>query len=131
MNIVDKLNYLKAKLNITTEELANQSGVPVGTINKILSGETRNPTGKTATKLAKVLGVTAEFLINDDLEGQNKAPDTLLISSEARVKKVYDILHQALLDAGWLTPGEHLTEQQAKILSAMIDILDATFTRNT
>ena len=131
MNIVDKLNYLKAKLNITTEELANQSGVPVGTINKILSGETRNPTGKTATKLAKVLGVPAEFLINDDLEGQNKAPDTLLISSEARVKKVYDILYQALLDAGWLTPGEHLTEQQAKILSAMIDILDATFTRNT
>ncbi len=39
----DILREKKEKMNWTTEELSNRSGVPIGTINKILSGETASP----------------------------------------------------------------------------------------
>ena len=67
MGIVDKINYLKARDNMTSDDVAQRSGVPIGTLNKILSGETQNPTGKTASKIARVFGETAEYLLNDDI----------------------------------------------------------------
>lgn len=39
----DYLKDMKKKLGWTTEELASRSGVPTGTINKILNGETKSP----------------------------------------------------------------------------------------
>ena len=39
----DIIKKRKEELHFTTEELAIASGVPVGTINKILNGETRSP----------------------------------------------------------------------------------------
>lgn len=39
----DILREKKEKMSWTTEELSKRSGVPVGTINKILSGETSSP----------------------------------------------------------------------------------------
>lgn len=59
--------YLRAHSGLSTEEISTQSGVPIGTINKIFTGETKNPTGKTASKLARVFDVTAEYLLNDDI----------------------------------------------------------------
>ena len=41
--LYEKLSERKKELGMTTEQLSQLSGVPVGTINKILSGETRSP----------------------------------------------------------------------------------------
>ena len=38
---LENIAIYKKKLNLTTEELSAASGVPVGTLNKILSGATR------------------------------------------------------------------------------------------
>lgn len=67
MSITDKMIYLRSHSGLSTDEISEKSGVPVGTINKIFTGETKNPTGKTASKLAKVFGVTAEYLLNDGI----------------------------------------------------------------
>lgn len=56
------LAELKDKKQLTTEQLAALSGVPRGTINKILNGETLNPTAKTLRKLALALGCAPDSL---------------------------------------------------------------------
>ena len=56
------LAELKDKKQLTTEQLAALSGVPKGTINKILNGETLNPTAKTLRKLALALGCAPDSL---------------------------------------------------------------------
>ena len=53
--LYEKLNERKKKLGLTTEQLSRLSGVPTGTINKILSGETRSPRYDTLRALEKVL----------------------------------------------------------------------------
>ena len=55
---LDKINEYKKKLGLTTEELSKQSGVPIGTLNKILSGATKDPKLETLKSIARVLGLT-------------------------------------------------------------------------
>ena len=45
----------KNKLGITTEQLSRLSGIPIGTINKILNGETKSPRYATLKALNDVL----------------------------------------------------------------------------
>ena len=51
----EKLNERKKELGLTTEQLSQLSGVPVGTLNKILSGETRSPRYDTLREIERVL----------------------------------------------------------------------------
>lgn len=70
----DILREKKERAGWTTEELSNRSGVPVGTINKILSGETASPRYDTMEALnrafreeeALMLGESAPYAANDE-----------------------------------------------------------------
>ncbi len=53
--LYEELNRRKKELGLTTEQLSQLSGVPAGTINKILSGETRSPRYDTMQALEKAL----------------------------------------------------------------------------
>ncbi len=55
---LEKISEYKKKLNLTTEELSFRSGVPVGTLNKILSGATKDPKLETLKAIARVLGLS-------------------------------------------------------------------------
>lgn len=68
---LDKIAEYKRKLNMTTEELSRESGVPVGTLNKILSGATKDPKLETLKAIARVLGLTLNDF--DDVEPQTLA----------------------------------------------------------
>lgn len=68
MELREKLFRLKEAHGLTTEALSEQSGVPKGTINKLLTGETRNPTAQTLKKLAQALGCPVETLLGKPSE---------------------------------------------------------------
>ena len=74
MRLQEKLLRLKARRNMTTEALAESSGVPVGTINKLLNGETRNPTVRTLQRLAAALHCPYEALLADAPLPENLLP---------------------------------------------------------
>ena len=65
MRLQEKLIRLKARQGLTTEALSERSGVPIGTINKLLNGETRNPTARTLRNLAEALRCPYETLLGD------------------------------------------------------------------
>ena len=54
MNI-DKLKQLKRDAGYTNRMISDESGVPLGTVQKIFSGETRSPRYETIRKLEAVL----------------------------------------------------------------------------
>ena len=68
MTLREKLLRLKTKNGMTTETLSERSGVPKGTINKLLNGETRNPTAQTLKRLADALGCELEYLCTSPAE---------------------------------------------------------------
>ena len=59
---LEKIAEYKKKLGLTTEELSEKSGVPLGTLNKILSGATKDPKLETLKSIAHVLGLSLDDL---------------------------------------------------------------------
>lgn len=67
MKLSKKLAMLKAERGLTTDALSLRSGVPKGTLNKILNGETRNPTIGTLTALAEALRCPIGYLSDESV----------------------------------------------------------------
>jgi repressor LexA len=74
---LEKINEYKKKMQLTTKELSDRSGIPISTLSKLLTGESNNPTLKNLQALANVFKCT----LNDF-----GSPDTfgLSISSSER-----------------------------------------------
>lgn len=76
---LEKIAEYKKKLGMTTEELSKRSGVPTGTLNKILSGITKDPKLETLKAIARVLGLTLDDFddmdYNSNLETQTTYED--------------------------------------------------------
>ena len=66
MELREVLSKLKTENGLTTDQLSQKSGVPKGTLNKLLNGETRNPTGGTLKKIADALNCPVELLYPRD-----------------------------------------------------------------
>lgn len=62
--IIKRLNYLCKKKNITTNQLANLSGITQSTVDNIMRGITKNPKLKTLHKLAVGLDMTISELLD-------------------------------------------------------------------
>ncbi|UYZ36759.1 helix-turn-helix transcriptional regulator [Clostridium beijerinckii] len=54
------INVLKKEKALTTEQLSNESGVPIGTLNKILNGTTKDPKLETLKAIARVLNCSLD-----------------------------------------------------------------------
>ena len=70
---LEKIAEYKKRMGLTTEELSSRSGVPVGTLNKILSGATKDPKLETLKAIARVLGLS----LNDFDDEEYQRPTTL------------------------------------------------------
>lgn len=58
LELEHRLNKLKEEKGLTSKELAEASGVPLPTVNRILSGQTPDPGYSTVCRLLDVLGAT-------------------------------------------------------------------------
>ncbi|MCM1043165.1 MAG: NAD(+) synthase [Corallococcus sp.] len=74
-NIIGKIRERKKTLGITNARLAQQSGVSQGTLNKILSGEAKNPRRENIAKLCNALGITAENFASQQNTCQSHCKD--------------------------------------------------------
>ena len=69
--MLGRIKEEKTKLKITNVELAKMTGIPLGTLNKILSGDSRDPRISSVIKIAKALGMSADYIIF----GKNTHPE--------------------------------------------------------
>lgn len=80
---LEKIAIYKKKLGMTTEELSEKSGIPVGTLNKILSGATKDPKLETLKSIARVLGLSLNDFDDEKTaiaahkDGENFTPEEL------------------------------------------------------
>lgn len=65
--MVEKLAYVKKLRHLTSEDISRLSGVPLGTLNKILSGQTKNPAIGPIDRITRVLRVPIRYLLDDEL----------------------------------------------------------------
>ena len=93
------IQKLKKEKGLTTEMLSQLSGVPQGTLNKILNGETKDPKLETLKSIARVLGCTLDDF-NDDPEtkSQFSSEEIQLIEKYRRLDDRGKTVTKALID---------------------------------
>lgn len=84
---LEKIAEYKKKLGMTTEELSQRSGVPAGTLNKILSGATKDPKLETLKAIARVLGLTLDDFDDFEVNKPQKPSYNDLITVYTRSRK--------------------------------------------
>lgn len=62
MSFSERVKLLKKEKGITNEALAEATGIPLGTLGKLLSGYTEEPKLSTAVAIADALGCSLEYL---------------------------------------------------------------------
>ncbi len=92
------LKMLKQAQKLTNEELARKAGIPVGTLNKILSGATKSPRHESVQAIAKAL------------KGNSYDTDTAVDADMLREALSYDISHKYTLDDYYSLSDEVRTE---------------------
>ena len=89
----EKLKELKLRRGYTAGELSEKSGVPLGTLNKLLTGVIEEPKLSTATAIAAALGTTVAAMLGE-------AADTPTADDERKLLLEYraaDSYGQALI----------------------------------
>jgi transcriptional regulator with XRE-family HTH domain len=63
MAIHNQLKLLKEKRKLTNQQLADVSGVPIGTVNRILSGQTDNPSFQAVCDMVMAMDGSLDELV--------------------------------------------------------------------
>lgn len=126
MLLYEHLRAMKDASNMTAQQIADKSSVPVATVNRVLQGLTENPGFDTVYKLVKAMGGSLNDLDEDRVcepESLTQLYERGLEYRERKIKKlertimiiavftfivmaavigmlVYDMMH---LDRGWIT----------------------------
>lgn len=125
MLLYEHLRAMKDASNMTAQQIADKSSVPVATVNRVLQGLTENPGFDTVCKLVKAMGGSLNDLDEDRVcepESLTQLYERGLEYRERKIKKlertimiiavftfivmaavigmlVYDMMH---LDRGWI-----------------------------
>ena len=106
ININEIINLKKLK-KYTTKDLADLSGVPKGTIDKILSGQTRDPKIQTLVSLCNVLGCEICDILPSD-KVQYTKEDKALIKKYNTLDRYGKRTVNAVIDAELERIGEKI-----------------------
>jgi len=83
---IDRIKALKTEKKIINEQLAEMTGIPLGTLSKILAGISDSPKLANIISIANALGCSVEYLINGTPENTN---NYTLSAQEIRVMESY------------------------------------------
>lgn len=96
---LDRIKARKASLKLTNEQLAERSGVPLGTLSKILAGMSDSPKLSTMIALCSALDCSLEYIVSGAPENTN---NYLLDAEEIKLIERYrelDHWGRALMEA--------------------------------
>lgn len=90
---LEVIRELKTRKGLTTKQLSELSSVPLGTLNKILSGTTKDPQLETLRAIANALGCRVEDFVDNPLpvEVPTAPPDYYLSPEISQMaQEIYD-----------------------------------------
>lgn len=85
MSLAKNLNAMKKKQDFTNSKLAEKSGVPKSTIDKLTSGDQINPTLITLKRIGKCMDCTLDDLDDELIKTQTRVTPKI---TEAEIKLV-------------------------------------------
>lgn len=120
---LDRLSAFKKNSKKTIKQISEESNVPVGTLNKLFAGQTKDPKLGTVRAVVHSLGYTLDDLFADIQEKENPAPS----SDDAGRKVTTEEVEAMLIDKGFIRPGEDLSDADLRFLISVGEMISAWF----
>lgn len=122
---VETLKRLKKQSKMTTAEIAEKSGIPEPTLEKLFAGTTKRPTLQTVTKLAHLFGCTLDDLQNANFEGQKEIPSAPAATGTERIS--IEETDKLLAALGFIEEGGELSDDDLLFLQGVVTLMNAWF----
>lgn len=87
MPVSNELTQLKKLRQMTAQEIADKSGVPLSTVSRVLSGTTDNPSFVTIRDIVKAMGGSLDAIAGIVVEPEKPAPAEDLSESKELLRK--------------------------------------------
>lgn len=124
MAYYDRIKEARKAKKLTQRQISEMVGVATTTFNGYENGN-REPSMYTLSKIMETLDVDANYLFQDEMNTK-KEPDTQSVSSPD-LQKIKETLVQFLTLAGYIKPGEDITDEQLRFLEGVVLLLDHYF----
>lgn len=85
-NYIDRIKLLKTQKKITNEQLSETTGIPLGTLSKILAGMSDSPKLSNVVSICRALDCSIEYIISGTPENTN---NYTLTKEEIRLIEAY------------------------------------------
>ena len=97
-----ELKRLKDKRKLTNQQLSDLSGVPIGTVNRIMAGQTDNPSFQTVCDMVMAMGGSLDELVgikSEEQPDEKKQPskeiltlyETMLASKDMWIRRLFAV----------------------------------------
>ncbi len=107
---LDRIKQLKNEQKLTNDQLAERSGIPLGTLSKILAGMSDSPKLSTLVALCGALGCSVEYIVSGTPENTN---NYMLAADEINLIEAYrtlDVWGKSLVETVLNKARERLSE---------------------
>lgn len=118
----ENLKLMKEKSGLKTAEIAERSGIPEPTLEKLFAGTTKEPKLPTIHKLVHFLGYTIDDLYRDI----TKNPPAPAEPEQGDRLTKYEV-EGFLISLGLIDDGQHISDRDFTFVNDVISILDAWF----
>ena len=71
MNYIDRIKKIKSERKITNDKLSELTGIPLGTLSKLLAGMSDSPKLSNIISIANALDCSLDYLVNGTAENKN------------------------------------------------------------
>lgn len=130
MEIGNRIAELRKEKGISRVQFAQQIGIPSTTLRNYETGA-REPGHSFIIQMAKEFHVSTDYLLGlTDNRKQNdikKSPEPNDPGSEAMYEELGFKIYKTLLEYGYVSPGQDLTEDQIDFLDHITAIISAYF----
>ena len=115
MSIGSRLTELRNEKGLTRVQLAEELHIPMTTLRNY-EQDIREPGHKFLLEASRYFGVSTDYI----LENENAPVPEGTEAEEEKVQKVVQGLSRLLVEAGWVAPGEDLSDAQLRTLASYV-----------
>lgn len=127
---LERLIAIKKASGKTLKQISFESGVPIGTLNKLFAGQTKDPKLDTVRAVVHALGYTLDDLTVDSTLNTKKSPG--VAEATPREDRItIEESNRLLVSLGLIEEGQDLSDDDLAFLEHIIGLLDAWFDKRS
>lgn len=131
MTFIEKLDALMAERHLNKNTLSKACGIPYTTIDGWYKKGVSDLKLSTLKKLTAYFGLSLDYWLDDDIcENNNSPAPEGAGDDEEKVQMVVNGLSRLLVEAGWVAPGEDLSDAQLRTIASYVIGLSFYFKGN-